>query len=75
MNKIISYQVQENIATITIDDGKANAVVILKRFNMKQRSQNLREILDEKEDQKCGYFCQPPMQHNIVVPGIFRNAD
>ena len=26
MNKIISYQVQENIATITMDDGKANAV-------------------------------------------------
>ena len=26
MNKIVSYQVQENIATITIDDGKANAV-------------------------------------------------
>jgi len=26
MNKIVSYQVQGNIATITIDDGKANAV-------------------------------------------------
>jgi DNA-binding NtrC family response regulator len=34
---------------------------IQKPFKLKELSQKLREILDEKLAQKCDYFCQRPM--------------
>jgi len=37
---------------------------------MKELSQELREIFDEKWAQKYGYFCQRPMQDFLYDTGI-----
>ncbi len=46
MNKIVSYRVEENLATLTIDDGKANAVSL-------QFVEEVNAALDQAEQDKA----------------------
>ncbi len=46
MNKIVSYRVEENLATLTIDDGKANAVSL-------QFVEEVNAVLDQAEQDKA----------------------
>jgi len=46
VNKIVSYRVEENLATLTIDDGKANAVSL-------QFVEEVNAALDQAEQDKA----------------------